>query len=693
MTEPFSLADTIVSPASIHELVLRRVRLLSQRRIAWLRRIWAEIASQDSQQFNSHVEVDGYLSNADIPSLEKEWLLKDRQMADLSDAIAETEDLLFSDSDWRLTKLVHIFDLSRAETDILHLCLASLFDPNLGRVFAYMQDHSGRAYATETLVARLFGHGQCLLLNSDTPLKAWNLVKETIPAVGEPARLECDPYIKNWVLGLDGIDESLVNFASFQTVKKPLSSWPVEKAVDFIKGVCSDQESTKVRIFVSGPEGSGRRSFAAIVSRQLGLTMLTIQTDRIPESRWQQIYTNAQRQAFLSNSALAWHGENMQDRFWPQNISSFDIQFVIMEVDGFIQPENGFVDLRIELPPIFYEERLRLWQEFVPLSAEWPKEEFENLILRYETTIGQIVSIGKRGTRNIREAYAALRSDAAYRLGNLAQQMNGSFDWEDLVLSGYVKKGLEDFAFEATERIRFWEEPAAQRLFSQGRGLIALFTGSPGTGKTMAAQVIATSLKLDLFRIDLSSVMSKYIGESSKNIERILSRAKSMNIVLLFDEADSLFGKRTEIKDAHDRYANTDTNYLLQAIEQYPGVIILASNKKSNIDNGFMRRFRYLFEFPKPDAEQRLQLWRRILTELSGDDIAAKLDEDLVRLAGLVELTGAQIKLSVLSGLFMARRDKKEINLSHLLKSLERELIKEGRGLGKEVQQSLLVSI
>jgi len=299
-----------------------------------------------------------------------------------------------------------------------------------------------------------------------------------------------------------------------------------------------------------------------------------------------------------------------------------------------------------------------------------------------------MVATSRRMTENIEEASIALQADAGSRLGKLAQQMNGHFTWDDLVLPAAVKNGMEDFTFEAMERNHFWEEPAAQRLFPHGKSLIALFTGNPGTGKTMAAQVIANKLKLDLFKIDLSSVVSKYIGESAKNIERILSRAKTMDVVLLFDEADSLFGKRTEIKDAHDRYANTDTNYLLQAIEEYPGIIILTSNKKSNIDNGFLRRFRYVIEFPKPDATERLQLWTSLLNELGGEEQMKALSVGLKKLADLIELTGAQIKLSILSAVFMARRDAGEIQITHLLKGIERELMKEGKSLGRDVLQS-----
>ncbi|MCP4749509.1 MAG: ATP-binding protein, partial [Proteobacteria bacterium] len=267
------------------------------------------------------------------------------------------------------------------------------------------------------------------------------------------------------------------------------------------------------------------------------------------------------------------------------------------------------------------------------------------------------------------------------------------FMWDDLIVGDRLRRNLNDFLFEANERSALWERPEVRRLFPQGRGLLALFTGFPGTGKTMAAQVIAADLGLDLFRIDLSSVVSKYVGETSKNLDRILSRAGRMNAVLLFDEADALFGKRTEIKDAHDRFANTDTNYLLQAIENYPGVAILASNKKGNIDSGFIRRLRYVLEFPKPDKDQRLKIWQRIIGELAGEERLRALTSEIDRLAESMELTGAQIKLSVLSALFSARCKKTTIDMSHLLRGLERELIKEGSGISRQVKDILLENI
>ena len=187
-------------------------------------------------------------------------------------------------------------------------------------------------------------------------------------------------------------------------------------------------------------------------------------------------------------------------------------------------------------------------------------------------------------------------------MGGLGRLLDCPFTWKDLVLPEKVRQNLEDFAFEAQERNRFWELATARRLFPRGTGLVGLFGGSPGTGKTMAAQVIAADLGLDLFRIDLATVVSKYIGETAKQLKQIFARAAMMNAVLLFDEADALFSKRTEVKDSHDRYANADTSYLLQLLEEYRGIAILATNKKQNVDAAFTRRIRYIVDFPRPDA-------------------------------------------------------------------------------------------
>jgi AAA+ superfamily predicted ATPase len=675
---------------SFLDRVLHRVRLLAHRRKAWLQKLWTAAGISSKKQFNPHTEIDNYLNNYDAPESEAQWLATDETVQQWNRELAEIEQSMAEDNQSRFTILHRIFGLNKEESDLFQACLAAAVDPNLTRVYAYLQDHAGRGYVTEELVARLFGHGPCLLLSSESPLKVWDLIVEKEVAQGEPILFECDPYIRNWLLGINDLDNLLVGRASMWLPKAPLDNWPVKETADFIAKMVKQDSPQRVRVHITGTPGSGRRTLAACISEGLNMPLLVIDADGIAEHEWQRVFIHAQRQAYLDRCALAWCGECLVNREWPQKVPDFYVQFVIVEDCQSVPPVPGIVDYSIEMPAISIDERRQLWKRLVPVSNAWPQQEFEQLVRRHQVNVGQIVTIAQKSTDSVNEASNLLRETARHRLTSLAQLLECPFNWDDLVIPQWLRKNLEDFLYEAKERSVLWERHEMRRLFPQGRGLMALFTGQPGTGKTMAAQVIAANLGLDLFRIDLSSVVSKYVGETSKNLERILSRAARMNALLLFDEADALFGKRTEIKDAHDRFANTDTNYLLQAIENYPGVALLASNKKANIDSGFIRRLRYVLDFPRPDAGQRLQIWTRLVGELAGEEQVQKLGPEIGRLAENLEITGAQIKYAVLSAVFAARRENALLAMPHLLHGLERELMKEGSGISRRVQDILL---
>jgi len=205
----------------------------------------------------------------------------------------------------------------------------------------------------------------------------------------------------------------------------------------------------------------------------------------------------------------------------------------------------------------------------------------------------------------------------------------------------------------------------------------------------MAAQVIAADLKLDLFRIDLARVVSKYIGETAKHLSEIFSRASRMSAILLFDEADALFAKRTQVKDSHDRYANADTSYLLQLLEEFRGLALLTTNKRGNIDPAFYRRLRYVYEFPKPGAKERLEIWQRLIAELYGEETRATLAATLQKLADQMAISPAQIKATVLASAFIAQRQGQPVQAGDLLKALQREMSKEGRGVDSHVRDHL----
>jgi SpoVK/Ycf46/Vps4 family AAA+-type ATPase len=250
-----------------------------------------------------------------------------------------------------------------------------------------------------------------------------------------------------------------------------------------------------------------------------------------------------------------------------------------------------------------------------------------------------------------------------------------------LVLPMPTREALEEIAFEAAARLQLLSEPEPGRLYARGGGLAALFCGPPGTGKTMAAEVIADALGADLLIVDLAATMSKYIGETAKNLTRVFDEAVASNAILLFDEADALFAKRSEIKDAHDRHANADTNHLLQLLEGFDGLAILATNRRANMDPAFVRRIRHIVEFARPGVAERRVIWRRALAALAGEEHAASLGSLLDGIADQHDLTAAQIKNAALTVRYAAMREGGPITEAQIRRGLGRELIKDGRPL------------
>jgi hypothetical protein len=266
--------------------------------------------------------------------------------------------------------------------------------------------------------------------------------------------------------------------------------------------------------------------------------------------------------------------------------------------------------------------------------------------------------------------WEACRTHARTRLDDLAQRIEPAATWQDLVLPEAQLQILRDIAVQVRFRARVYEDWGFAGKGTRGLGLSALFTGTSGTGKTMAAEVLANELQLDLYRIDLSQVVSKYIGETEKNLRRVFDAAEEGGAILLFDEADALFGKRSEVKDSHDRYANIEVSYLLQRMEAYRGLAILTTNMKSALDTAFLRRIRFIVQFAFPDAAQRMEIWRRVFpaqTPTEGLDV-----HKLARL----NITGGNIRNIALSAAFFAAHASEPVRMTHLLRATRGEYAK-----------------
>ncbi|MCG8327024.1 MAG: ATP-binding protein [Chitinophagales bacterium] len=679
----------IQEQSSVIALILQRFRLRAWRRVAWLREVWQKTTPENKTLGAYHQEVDRILLEVDHPSAESEWYKKTEAQQAFNEDVQTIETVLAEDKHSRFFLIKEIFGLNQVEADLLQACLVVALEPQLGRVCAYLQDQMNRPYITSELVARLYGYGTTIRLSPESPLKTWRLIKEDIVDIGQPTHISIDPFIRDWLIGRSELDENLVGIAHIHLPKTPIPAWPVAETLKVLEGHLQAAPPQRVRMKVMGVPGSGRKTFAAVLAEQLNMPLLVLETGRVTPVQWEAFCTYAYRQAYLDRCALGWAGKHLSERHWPANLPPFQVQFAIVEPEQELAPIPTVTDHQVIMPNLNLEETQALWQQMLPETSRWEKNKVEKLLHKYHFSVGQIANFAKTAVKTPEEIEAHLKKQSHNFLGKLAQPLNTTFRWEDLVLKDHLKAQLQDFVYEATQRRSIWERPGMMRLFPQGKGLFALFSGAPGTGKTMAAQVIAAELELPLFRIDLSSVVSKYVGETSKNLQRIFSQAKNKNVVMLFDEADALFGKRTDVKDAHDRFANTDTNYLLQAIEQFPGIGILTSNKKANIDHGFIRRLRYVLDFPFPDKIQRIQIWRQLIAEMTDADRLKQLENAIDGIAENLELTGAQIKLSILSATIMAQREKEQLQLKHLIQGIEREFMKEGRGISSDMKKAL----
>ncbi|HEU4347617.1 MAG TPA: aminotransferase class V-fold PLP-dependent enzyme, partial [Actinoplanes sp.] len=294
---------------------------------------------------------------------------------------------------------------------------------------------------------------------------------------------------------------------------------------------------------------------------------------------------------------------------------------------------------------------------------------------RIAEAVASAVTAGGAGGPSPGDVFSAARRQTSHRLATLARRIEPACSWADIVLPPDTTTQLEELCARIGLRSTVLYEWGFDRKLPRGRGTSALFTGPPGTGKTASAEVVAGELGLDLFAIDLSTVVSKYIGETEKNLEQIFSAAAEADAILMFDEADALFGKRSEVRDAHDRYANIETSYLLQRMEQYEGIAILATNLRQNLDEAFTRRLQFVIDFPFPDDTQREGIWR--VSFPAGAPLAA--DVDFAALARDFRLSGAGIRNAAVHAAYLAAARGEPIGAALLHRAVRREFQKMGR--------------
>lgn len=607
--------------------------------------------------------------------------------------------------------------LSDFELHTLLLCAVMELDTSTADLCAKVQRASMgtvQAYPTFALAMSLFDNPAWDILSPERPLRYWRLIEITQPS-GQAltiSQLRVDERILNFLKGLNYLDDRLTPYllpilppsrlAGQRTadLSRSQDEMAGEIAYRLVAGrsVSSGPEDTRMfprepnvrlpLVQLTGPDAAAKELVATEVARQLGCGLYRLPVAALPSQPGDldQLARLWQREAALLPIGLYIDAVDLGGESQDRAISSL-VERLLSRLHGLIfltcrEPWPGLgadaLIMEVEHPTVV--EQAEAWVEALgPDAGNIPFR----LANQFSLGLQEISGIAARQVTlqqaDLEGLWSACLERSRPRLDLLAERIEPRSGWNDLVLPPDSLRLLKEIAAQVDTRSVVYEEWGFRQKMSRGLGISALFAGESGVGKTMAAEVIAKELHLNLYRIDLSAVVSKYIGETEKNLRRLFDAADGGGAILFFDEADALFGKRSEVKDSHDRYANIEINYLLQRMEAYTGLAILATNMKSALDPAFTRRLRFIVNVPVPGPAERKSIWQKIFpadTPLELDDPAQKIDYN--RLAK-VNLTGGGIHNAALNAAFRAASAGSKVTMPLLIESIQTELKKSNR--------------
>ncbi len=611
----------------------------------------------------------------------------------------------------RLVHLAAACRLDPFELDAFLICLAPMLDLRYERLYGYLQDDVTRRRASVNLILDLLcdaGPERLLQLarfSDDAPLFASGLL-ERVPEPGGAApsllaqALTPDEAIVAWLLGEYRPHGDLAGHADLLN--------PTDAAGDQVlagknwsalqPALRQTGELPPVLVF-HGPDQAGQEAVARLAAAALQRPLLRVDLSAAinPDQPAQRVLRAALRDASLTGAIpllLGWDaclaaeaaGASLSDLLL---LIDRHPQLVIIAGQATWQARGSARQrhlIWLGFPVPDYAHRLDLWTHFVahcgvPAPADLDLVDLAGQFLLTAAQIHDAVATAadqvrlRAGPLDNHELFIAARSYSSPGLANLAHKIDARYTWDDIVLPTDQLAMLKEIISTVRGRPLVLETWGVGEKLAASAGVTILFAGPPGTGKTMAAEVIASELGLELYKIDLSTVVNKYIGETEKNLGRIFDEASNSNAILFFDEADAIFGKRSEVKDAHDRYANIEVSYLLQRMETYDGVTVLATNLRANLDDAFTRRLQFAVDFPFPDEAYRLRIWQSLFPPT----LPRAPDLDLALLARRFKLAGGNIRNIIVSAAYLAAADGAVVTMPHLLHGARRELQKMGR--------------
>lgn len=584
-----------------------------------------------------------------------------------------------------LTILAQRLGLSPFERNVLLLCAAMELDTSIAGLCAQAQADLSRPYPTFALAMALFKDPSWDALSPERPLRHWRLIEISQPGATPltVSALHADERIVNFLKGINYLDDRLAAIVS--PISDPGTTIPVSQgtvADSIAKQLGKSPPVNKAPIVqLIGADPASKEIVAGLVCRSLGLRLYKLDWNSLPTTPGdiESLTRLWQRESLLLPVAL------LIDTDGADTGHAATIDHLLSRLSAIVFLAARHLWPRISPAPITAEigkptagEQRECWAEALGKDAGNAPE-----ILTAQFNLGAetIRDIAQRELANATGATAALddrlwdacRALTRPRVDALAQRLTPVARWEDIVLPANEMALLHRIADQVNSRDTVYRDWGFAQRMSRGLGISVLLSGPSGTGKTMAAEVLANDLRLDLFRIDLSAVVSKYIGETEANLRRVFDAAEDGGAILFFDEADALFGKRTEVKDSHDRYANIEINYLLQRMESYSGLAILATNMKSALDQAFLRRLRIVVDFPYPGPAERKAMWQKAFPA------EAKVsDLDFDQLAKL-NVTGGHIAVIALNAAFQAAHTGTPITMPIILSAARIEFKKLGR--------------
>ena len=617
-----------------------------------------------------------------------------------------------------LVELAQRLVLSACETDLLFACIAVELDRRYERVYGFLHDDMSRKLASPALALGLYCDTLLEqleareLLSPPSVLRYYRLIEVieeggALPWASRAMRV--DPRILAFVLGESASDARLTRHVTVLDAAGTESSASLDWVARVADELGAVPQRKKPFVYLHGERHAGADALVSRAASELGLQVLVLDAESLlePGVDFELLLFALFREGLLSQSAVFLRQlDRVLDT--PAGATRYRVIlrcFAEMGLAVFASGERHWswqspakpASLHlVELQPGGFVEQLQAWQ--AQTHDRFDDTELHRLISLHPTPVAAIADTWRMaevlaeaegsGEPTLAHVHSACRRQHGVPASSLARRIEPKHNWDDLVLPRVQSEQLAAICSHAKHSSIVYGAWGFDRKLSLGRGLNVLFSGPPGTGKTMAAEVIAAELGVEMLKIDLSQITSKYIGETEKNLRQLFDQAATANAILFFDEADALLGKRSEVKDAHDRYANTETAYLLQKMEEYPGITVLATNLRQNLDEAFTRRMRFIIEFSLPEIPDRLRIWRSVWPA----QMPLATDVDFALLAQRFRLSGGSIRNAALSAAFLAAEQQQSVCMSHLMHAIKREFQKMGRLVNEDEYRSPQVS-